>query len=264
MEERMSKEKSSSELSVWNSLSEKDLSKRIETKDYVSSKGKPYSLSYISWSWAWGELKKSYPDASYEVHDNITYPDNTVEVRVSVTIKGQTHMMWLPVMDYKNDAKKNPTSKDISDSRMRCLAKAIAMHGLGHYVYAGEDVPEGNAETPQSEGKAKEEVDPIQEATPTPPPPPKPPYDSTKDDFMAKGIIEIDLDEVKKEGDWSMLTDAFHQLIDAHESINTLMKLWNNNKEARKLLKRKRPNDYQEVYEAFENRGKYLKERING
>ena len=110
--------------------------------------------------------------------------------------------------------------------------------------------------------KAKEVVDPIQKATPTPPPPPKPPYDSIKDDFMAKGIIEIDLDEVKE--DWSMLTDAFHQLINAHESTNTLMKLWNNNKEARKLLKEKRPNDYQEVYEAFEKRGKYLKEKTNG
>lgn len=249
MEERMSKEKSSSELSVWEDLSKKDLSERIETKDYQTKSGKPYSLKYISWAWAWGEVKNSYPDASYEVHDNITYPDNTVEVRVSVTIKGQTHMMWLPVMDYKNDAKKNPTSKDISDSRMRCFAKAIAMHGLGHYVYAGEDLPEGNAETPQSEGKAEDVVDPIQKANPTPPPPTKPP-------------TEIDLDEVKE--DWSMLTDAFHQLINAHESTDTLMKLWNNNKEARKLLKEKRPNDYQEVYEAFEKRGKYLKEKTNG
>ena len=249
MEKPMSKEKSSNELSVWEDLSKKDLSKRIETKDFVSTKGKPYSLSYISWSWAWGELKNSYPDASYEVHDNITYPDNTVEVRVSVTIKEQTHMMWLPVMDYKNDAKKNPTSKDISDSRMRCLAKAIAMHGLGHYVYAGEDVPEGNAETPQNEGKAEEVDDPIQKATPTPPPPTEPP-------------VEIDLDKVKE--DWSMLTDAFYELINAHESPDTLAKLWENNGEARKLLKTNRPNDYKEVVEKFKKRGEYLKEKANG
>ena len=245
----MSKEKSSSELSVWEDLSKKDLSERIETKDYKTKSGKPYSLKYISWAWAWGEVKNSYPDASYEVHDNITYPDNTVEVRVSVTIKGQTHMMWLPVMDFKNDAKKNPTSKDISDSRMRCFAKAIAMHGLGHYVYAGEDLPEGNAETPQSEGKAKEVVDHIQEATPTPPPPTEPP-------------VEIDLDKVKE--DWSMLTDAFYELINAHESPDTLAKLWANNGEARKLLKKNRPNDYKEVVEKFKKRGEYLKEKANG
>lgn len=249
MEERMSKEKSSSELSVWEDLSKKDLSERIETKDYQTKSGKPYSLKYISWAWAWGEVKNSYPDASYEVHDNITYPDNTVEVRVSVTIEGQTHMMWLPVMDYKNDAKKNPTSKDISDSRMRCFAKAIAMHGLGHYVYAGEDLPEGNGEAPQSEEKTEEVVDPIQEATPTPPPPTEPP-------------TEVDLDKVKE--DWSMLTDAFYELINAHESPDTLAKLWENNGEARKLLKKNRPNDYKEVVEKFKKRGEYLKEKANG
>ena len=52
-------------------------------------------------------------------------------------------MMWLPVMDYKNDAKVNPTSREVSDTRMRCLTKAIAMHGMGHYIYAGEELPEG-------------------------------------------------------------------------------------------------------------------------
>jgi len=251
MEKLMSKEKSSSELSVWEDLSKKDLSERIETKDYKTKSGNPYSLKYISWAWAWGEVKNSYPDASYEVHDNVTYPDNTVEVRVSVTIKEQTHMMWLPVMDFKNDAKKNPTSKDISDSRMRCFAKAIAMHGLGHYVYAGEDLPEGNAEAPQSEGKAKEVVDPIQDTTPTPPPPPE-------------RFVEVDLDMIKKEGDWSMLTDAFYELINAHKSTDTLAKLWENNGEARRLLKEKRPNDYKEVVEKFKKRGEYLKEKANG
>jgi hypothetical protein len=52
-------------------------------------------------------------------------------------------MMWLPVMDFKNDAKVNPTSREVSDTRMRCLTKAIAMHGMGHYIYAGEELPEG-------------------------------------------------------------------------------------------------------------------------
>ena len=250
----MSKEKSSNELSVWEDLSKKDLSERIETKDYVSNQGKPYSLSYISWSWAWGELKNSYPDASYEVHDNITYHDNTVEVRVSVTIKGQTHMMWLPVMDYKNNAKKNPTSKDISDSRMRCLAKAIAMHGLGHYVYAGEDVPEGNAEAPQSEGKAKEEVDPIQEATPTPPPPTEPTPD----------IISAEGDKVKKTEDWSMVTDAFYELMKVHKTYEGLGKLWKKNKSALNLLKSNRPSDYEELLDTFKIRAAELKEKANG
>ena len=250
----MSKEKSSNELSVWGDLSKKDLSERIETKDFVSNQGNPYSMSYISWSWAWGELKNSYPDASYEIHDNITYPDNTVEVRVSVTIKGQTHMMWLPVMDYKNDAKKNPTSKDISNSRMRCLVKAIAMHGLGHYVYAGEDVPEGNAEAPQSEGKAEEEVDPIQEATPTPPPPTEP----------TPNVISAEGDKVKKTEDWSMVTDAFYELMKVHKTYEGLRKLWKKNKSALNLLKSNRPNDYEELLDSFKILAAELEEKDNG
>ena len=130
--------------SVWETLSKINVSERIEKKYFKNKKsGKEYGLSYLSWAWAWAEVKKRYPTASYEIHDDIFFPDNTIEVRVSVTIEDQTHMMWLPVMDYKNDAKVNPTSREVSDTRMRCLTKAIAMHGMGHYIYAGEELPEG-------------------------------------------------------------------------------------------------------------------------
>lgn len=130
--------------SVWETLSKINVSERIEKKYFKNKKsGREYGLSYISWAWAWAEVKKIYPTASYEIHDDIFFPDNTVETRVSVTIEDQTHMMWLPVMDYKNDAKVNPTSREVSDTRMRCLTKAIAMHGMGHYIYAGEELPEG-------------------------------------------------------------------------------------------------------------------------
>ena len=70
------------------------------------------------------------------------YPDGTREVRVSVTIEGLTHMMWLPVMNHTNNAISNPNARDVSDARMRCLVKAIALHGLGLYIYAGEDIPQ--------------------------------------------------------------------------------------------------------------------------
>lgn len=130
--------------SVWETLSTINVSERIEKKYFKNKKtGREYGLSYLSWAWAWAEVKKRYPTASYEIHDDIFFPDNTVETRVSVTIEDQTHMMWLPVMDFKNDAKVNPTSREVSDTRMRCLTKAIAMHGMGHYIYAGEELPEG-------------------------------------------------------------------------------------------------------------------------
>ena len=139
--------------SVWEVLSKHPVTEKIERKWYKDKQGKPYSLSYLSWAWAWGEVKRFYPDASYTVHDDIIYPNDTVEVRVSVTIEGQQHMMWLPVMDFKNNSKPSPTSREISDARMRCLVKAIAMHGLGHYIYAGEDLPENEIEPPVKEEK---------------------------------------------------------------------------------------------------------------
>ena len=64
-------------------------------------------------------------------------------------MKDKTHPMWLPVMDNRNKAVPNPTSRDISDARMRCLVKAIAMHGLGAYIYAGEDLPAPTTITPE-------------------------------------------------------------------------------------------------------------------
>ncbi len=139
--------------SVWEVLSKHPVTEKIEKKWYKDKSGKPYSLSYLSWAWAWGEVKKFYPEATYTIHEDIIYPNNTVEVRVSVTIEGQEHMMWLPVMDFKNNSKASPTSREISDARMRCLVKAIAMHGLGHYIYAGEDLPESEIEPPIKEEK---------------------------------------------------------------------------------------------------------------
>ncbi len=139
--------------SVWEVLSKHPVTEKIEKKWYKDKSGKPYSLSYLSWAWAWGEVKKFYPEATYTIHEDIIYPNNTVEVRVSVTIEGQEHMMWLPVMDFKNNSKASPTSREISDARMRCLVKAIAMHGLGHYIYAGEDLPENEIEPPVKEQK---------------------------------------------------------------------------------------------------------------
>lgn len=111
----------------------------VNVGEKIEKKGK---FSYLSWSWAWQEVKTKYPDATFEVHDDVVYPDGTREVRVSVTIEGLTHMMWLPVMNHTNNAISNPNARDVSDARMRCLVKAIALHGLGLYIYAGEDIPQ--------------------------------------------------------------------------------------------------------------------------
>ncbi len=126
-------------------------------------------LTYLSWAYAWAEVKKAYPDAQYEIERfgerNLPYvydPDTGYMVFTKVTIEGITHEMWLPVMDGKNKAMKgapytytinsygksiektvaSATMFDINKTIMRCLVKNLAMFGLGLYIYAGEDLPE--------------------------------------------------------------------------------------------------------------------------
>jgi len=116
--------------STWSILSE------IDVSDYIEKKG---NLSYISWAYAWSKLMEKFPDSSYWFGSVTSYGE-TAEVTVTVKVKENQHTMWLPVMDNRNNSIKNPTSRDISDSKMRCLVKAIAMHGLGHHLYMGEDI----------------------------------------------------------------------------------------------------------------------------
>lgn len=125
-------------------------------------------LTYLSWAWAWDEVKKNYPDATYKVwRDENGLPYIYDEhlgymVFTSVTIESETLEMWLPVMDSSNKAMKSEpyeykvkrygkeemrtvksaTMFDINKTIMRCLVKNLAMFGLGLYIYAGEDLPE--------------------------------------------------------------------------------------------------------------------------
>lgn len=117
---------------IWNSL------KDVDVNDHTEQKGQ---FTYLSWTWAWAYIKDKYPLAQYEILDDIHYADGTMEVRMKVTIEGLSHTMWLYVMDYKNKAVPNPNAQQINTTRMRCLVKCLAMFGLGHYIYAGESVP---------------------------------------------------------------------------------------------------------------------------
>lgn len=124
---------------IWKTLSEVNVNNDKERKG---------RFDYLSWADAWKHVKQNTESATYELHDDVVYPDNSREVRCSVTIDGVTHMMWLAVMDNNNRAIKNPDARAVNDARMRCLVKAIAMHGLGLYIYAGEDLPEVAAQQP--------------------------------------------------------------------------------------------------------------------
>lgn len=144
----------------------------INVNDKVEKKS---NLTYLSWAWAWGEVKKAYPSATYQiVADPISkrpyfFDENLgYMVMTEVTIEDQSLEMWLPVMDganksmtyqsytyqtkYGEKTVEAATMFDINKTLMRCLTKNLAMFGLGHYIYAGEDLPE--TETPQTPIKA--------------------------------------------------------------------------------------------------------------
>ena len=113
---------------------------------------KKNNLTYLSWAWAWGEIKKKHPDATYTVYENADgwnyHTDGrTCWVKTGVTVNGIEHIEYLPVMDYKNKSIsiENVTSFDVNKAIQRSLTKACARHGLGLYIYAGEDLPEEEA-----------------------------------------------------------------------------------------------------------------------
>lgn len=110
-------------------------------------------LTYLSWAWAWGELKKACPDATYTVYENANgwnyHTDGrTAWVKTGVTADGIEHIEYLPIMDYRNRSipLEAITSFDVNKAIQRSLTKAVARHGLGLYIYAGEDLPESKEE----------------------------------------------------------------------------------------------------------------------
>ena len=132
---------------------------------------KKNGLTYLSWAWAWAEVKKAYPDARYKIvydlyHNKPYFYDENLGymVMTEVTISGETLEMWLPVMDganksmmaksytyttrYGDKTVEAATMFDINKTLMRCLVKNLAMFGMGIYIYAGEDLPEGETTAP--------------------------------------------------------------------------------------------------------------------
>ncbi len=118
----------------------------INVSDKIEKKN---DLSYLSWAWAWGELKKLHPTATYTIYENADglfyHTDGkTAWVKTGVTVDGLEHIEYLPVMDFRNKSipVENITSTDVNKAIQRSLTKAVARHGLGLYIYAGEDLPE--------------------------------------------------------------------------------------------------------------------------
>ena len=197
---------------IVRTLSNVDCSSKVEKKG---------NLTYLSWAWAGETLLSHFPDSYFEVleEEYFCFGDNgdtTVMVGVSLTVCGHKRKMWLPVMDNRNNAIKNPNARDISDARMRCLVKVIAMFGLGLYIYAGEDLP--SVPTPADGGE---------------------PQRATKSATIpASKDVRADV----------LVFEVF--LEDMHDR-STLDKFWLDNKEALARIKDSNKSEYDKVLNLF-------------
>lgn len=138
-------------MSVFETLNSINVNDKTEKKN---------GLTYLSWAWAWGEVKKAFPDAKYTVYERLSteyglinyFTDGkTCWVKTGLTINGLEHIEYLPVMDFRNNSipLDKVTSTDVNKAIQRSLTKAAARHGLGLYIYAGEDLPECEQEKAQ-------------------------------------------------------------------------------------------------------------------
>ena len=135
-----------------------ELLNSINVSDKTEKKN---GLTYLSWAWAWGEVKKIFPNANYKIYETesgVNYWDDgrTAWVKTGVIVNEIEHIEYLPIMDFRNKSIliENITSFDVNKAIQRSLTKAVARHGLGLYIYAGEDLPEN-----KEKETTKEEID---------------------------------------------------------------------------------------------------------
>ena len=112
--------------------------RKINVNEHTDRKGK---FTYLSWAWAVDQLLQLDPSATWDYKDPVYFAE-TLMVFCSVTAFGKTMTAQLPVLNNQNKAISNPNAMEVNTAMQRCLAKAIALHGIGLYIYAGEDVPD--------------------------------------------------------------------------------------------------------------------------
>jgi hypothetical protein len=111
--------------------------RKVNVNEHTEKKGK---FTYLSWAWAVDQLLQADPMATWDYQAPMQFGD-TLMVFCSVTAFGKTMTAQLPVLNAQNKAIANPDAFAVNTAMQRCLAKAIALHGIGLYIYAGEDIP---------------------------------------------------------------------------------------------------------------------------
>jgi hypothetical protein len=202
---------------------------KINVNDHTEKKN---NLTYLSWAWAWAEVLKADPAATFKVEmftdrHGLVVPymhmGNSCMVWVSVTIFNKPIVCQLPVLDYRNKCIAEPTAFDVNTSIMRCLTKGIALHGLGLYIYAGEDLPETDDAVPAEAPRRVIKVETVK----------------------AKADVEIN------EADMALFADGMIEYVDLCKSEADLKSYWKNNHPQIDLLKTHRPDLYANVLARF-------------
>jgi hypothetical protein len=205
---------------------------KLNVQDHVEKKN---GLTYLSWAWAWAEALKADPTATFHVDtfqraDATTIPymdiNGTAMVWVRTTLFSKEMTCMLPVMDHRNKPIQNPDAFQVNTAIMRCLTKCLAMHGLGLYIYAGEDLPEDDGVVPAPKPKAEKpaekppakmagEAGRFQITVTTKP-------DSTPTDFIniVSEMAVVALEQAKSQADVMQVFQVNRALFDKVKSID--------------------------------------------
>jgi hypothetical protein len=221
----------------------------INVNDHTEKKG---NLTYLSWAWAYQTMMDNFPTFTYKFDGYHTFPDDTVEVRYTTKIVLAEHIikrtMWLPVMNYRNQAIQNPSSMEINTAKMRCFTKCISQHGLGLYIYAGEDIPqEPQKETQKTATPKKKVVKKVAKKKVTKKEVKKA---EPEDTHFSVGDAEFQIDDQECA---EFTVDVMKQLVvELHsDSMENLISFWQQNGKIIDFLSDNYPAEYARLKDAF-------------
>lgn len=208
---------------------------KLNVKDHTEKKN---GLSYLSWAWAWTEALKADPMANFEVKmfDGGESPcmviNGTGMVWVTVTMFGKPMTCFLPIMDHRNKPIQQPDAFQVNTSLMRCMTKALALHGIGLYIYAGEDLPEQD-EPVKTEAKA-----PVK-------------------------TVEAKVRDDQDDANIALFGQSMIDFVDICKSTHDLMSYWKANQEKIERLQANNAAMYEKVVSVFKTARAKLKETEN-
>ncbi len=210
-----------------NKLMSLDVSKYTEKKN---------GLTYLSWAHAWAEALKIDPQAKFHVEsfqraDATTVPymdvNGTGMVWVRVTLCGKEMSCFLPIMDHRNKPIQNPDAFQVNTALMRCMTKALALHGLGLHIYAGEDLPMVEKE---SDAEEKEEA---------------------KKEEKEEKTEEAKVEDVNERLSAELFADAMVEFVIICKSLDGLRSYWKSNQSKIDNLKSNHTDLFERVRDVF-------------